>query len=107
MAAQLHPTTQPSLFCRVSLSVNLEAPLTSRGVPGVNVMTTRIVLRPLTLLLSALIGMVMSGPAAAQGPAMKIAYSVGVPEDVSFAAEYPARTCPCQRFDAALADRSA
>jgi hypothetical protein len=34
-------------------------------------------------------------------------YSVGIPEDLSFAAEYPARTFPCQRFDAALADGSA
>jgi hypothetical protein len=30
-------------------------------------------------------------------------YSVGVPKAGSFAAEYPARTYPCQRFDAALA----
>ncbi len=30
-------------------------------------------------------------------------YSVGVPEDGSYAAEYPARTLPGQRFDAALA----
>jgi hypothetical protein len=34
-------------------------------------------------------------------------YSVGVPEEVSFAAEYPARTLPCQRFVAALAGGSA
>jgi hypothetical protein len=34
-------------------------------------------------------------------------YSVGVQEDISFAAEYPARTFPCQRFDAALASGSA
>ncbi len=34
-------------------------------------------------------------------------YGVGVPEDDSFAAEYPARTFPCQRFDAALASDSA
>jgi len=34
-------------------------------------------------------------------------YSVGVPEDDSFAAEYPARTLPYQRFDAALASGSA
>jgi hypothetical protein len=34
-------------------------------------------------------------------------YSVGVQKDISFAAEYPARTFPCQRFDAALADGSA
>ena len=32
-------------------------------------------------------------------------YSVGIPELGHFAAEYPARTFPCQRFDAALADR--
>jgi hypothetical protein len=30
-------------------------------------------------------------------------YGVGVPEVCSYAAEYPARTFPCQRFDAALA----
>ena len=34
-------------------------------------------------------------------------YSVGTPEEMSFAAEYPARTCPCQRFDAVLSGRSA
>ena len=34
-------------------------------------------------------------------------YSVGIPEELSFAAEYPARTFPCQRFDAALASGSA
>ena len=34
-------------------------------------------------------------------------YGVGVPEDCAFAAEYPARTFPCQRFDAALASGSA
>ena len=34
-------------------------------------------------------------------------YSVGVPEDTFFAAEYPARTFPCQRFAAALASDSA
>jgi hypothetical protein len=34
-------------------------------------------------------------------------YNVGVPEGDSFAAEYPARTYPCQRFDAFLADSSA
>src|SRR5947209_2549888 len=28
-------------------------------------------------------------------------YGVGVPEEGSYAAEYPARTFPCQRFDAA------
>jgi hypothetical protein len=33
--------------------------------------------------------------------------SVGVPEQFSYAAEYPARTFPCQRFDAALASGSA
>ena len=42
----------------------------------------------------------LGGPSA-------FSYSVGVPEEVSFAAQYPARTCPCQRFDAVLADRSA
>ena len=35
------------------------------------------------------------------------AYSVGVPGEVAYAAEYPARTFPCQRFDAALASGSA
>ena len=30
------------------------------------------------------------------------AKSVGVPECVSFAAEYPARTFPCQRIDVIL-----
>src|SRR5207245_545860 len=34
-------------------------------------------------------------------------YGVGVPEEGSYAAEYPARTFPCQRFDAALASGSA
>jgi len=34
-------------------------------------------------------------------------YSVGVPEEETYAAEYPARTFPCQRFDAALASGSA
>src|SRR5262249_14193880 len=34
-------------------------------------------------------------------------YSVGVPEECTFAAEYPARTYPCQRFDDALASGSA
>jgi hypothetical protein len=34
-------------------------------------------------------------------------YSVGIPEEDSYAAEYPARTFPCQRFDAALASGSA
>ena len=34
-------------------------------------------------------------------------YGVGIPEDISFAAEYPARTFPYQRFDAALASGSA
>src|SRR5467141_1898090 len=34
-------------------------------------------------------------------------YSVGVPEEGTYAAEYPARTFPCQRFDAALASSSA
>jgi hypothetical protein len=34
-------------------------------------------------------------------------YSVGIPEELSYAAEYPARTFPCQRFDAALASGSA
>jgi hypothetical protein len=34
-------------------------------------------------------------------------YSVGVLEEVPYAAEYPARTFPCQRFDAALASGSA
>ena len=34
-------------------------------------------------------------------------YSVGTPEEGSFAAEYPARTYPCQRFDAALTGGSA
>ena len=34
-------------------------------------------------------------------------YSVGVPEEFSYAAEYPARTFPCQRFDAAFASSSA
>ena len=30
-------------------------------------------------------------------------HSVGVPEELSYAAKDPARTFPCQRFDAALA----
>jgi Carboxypeptidase regulatory-like domain len=34
-------------------------------------------------------------------------YSVGVPEKCTFAAEYPARTYPCQRFGVALASGSA
>jgi hypothetical protein len=34
-------------------------------------------------------------------------YGVGVPEDLFFAAEYPARTFPYQRFKAALASDSA
>jgi len=34
-------------------------------------------------------------------------YGVSVPEEGSYAAEYPARTSPCQRFDAALASGSA
>jgi len=34
-------------------------------------------------------------------------YSVGIPEESSYAAEYPARPFPCQRFDAALASGSA
>ena len=34
-------------------------------------------------------------------------YSVGIPEEDSYAAEYPARTFPCQRFDAALTSSSA
>jgi hypothetical protein len=34
-------------------------------------------------------------------------YSVGIPEEGSYAAEYPARTFPCQRFDAILANGSA
>jgi hypothetical protein len=34
-------------------------------------------------------------------------YGVGVPEDDPYAAEYPARTFPCQRFDAALTSGSA
>jgi hypothetical protein len=34
-------------------------------------------------------------------------YSVGVPKPSSYAAEYPARTFPCPRFDAALASGSA
>jgi len=33
--------------------------------------------------------------------------SVGVPECESFAAEYPARTFLCQRFDVVLANNSA
>ena len=34
-------------------------------------------------------------------------YSVGTPKEVSFAAEYLARTYPCQRFSGALASTSA
>jgi hypothetical protein len=34
-------------------------------------------------------------------------YSVGIPEELSYAAQYPARTFPCQRFDAALSSGSA
>jgi hypothetical protein len=34
-------------------------------------------------------------------------YDVGVPEKDIFAAEYPARTFPCQRFAAALTSVSA
>jgi len=34
-------------------------------------------------------------------------HSVGIPENICFAAEYPARTFPCQRFVAALASGSA
>jgi hypothetical protein len=34
-------------------------------------------------------------------------HCVGAPEMGSFAAQYPARTYPCQRFDAALAGDSA
>jgi hypothetical protein len=34
-------------------------------------------------------------------------YSVGVPKEVCFAAEYPARTFPCQRFADALTSASA
>jgi len=34
-------------------------------------------------------------------------YSVGVPEEGSYAAEYPARTVPYQRFDVTLASDSA
>jgi hypothetical protein len=34
-------------------------------------------------------------------------YSVGVAEEGFFAAVYPARTFPCQRFDAALTGGSA
>jgi hypothetical protein len=34
-------------------------------------------------------------------------YSVGIPKQVPFAAQYPARTFPCQRFAAFLADSSA
>lgn len=30
-------------------------------------------------------------------------YSVGIPEQLSFAAQYPARTSPCPRFVATLA----
>jgi len=38
---------------------------------------------------------------APDGPSA-FSYSVGVPEEETYAAEYPARTFPCQRFDAAL-----
>lgn len=31
-------------------------------------------------------------------------YSVGAPKWASFAAQYLARTCPCQRFGAVLTD---
>jgi hypothetical protein len=34
-------------------------------------------------------------------------YTVGIPEDSSFAAEYPARTGLCQRFDVTFAGNSA
>jgi hypothetical protein len=34
-------------------------------------------------------------------------YGVGIPKEGSFAAEYPARTFPCQRFVAARASGSA
>src|SRR5713101_545098 len=34
-------------------------------------------------------------------------YGVGIPNLASYAAEYPARTYPCQRFDVALAGNSA
>ena len=34
-------------------------------------------------------------------------YSVGTPEKIAFAAEYPARTYPCQRFATVLADSHA
>ena len=34
-------------------------------------------------------------------------YGVGTPETVTFAAGYPARTCPCQRFVTALTGSSA
>ncbi len=34
-------------------------------------------------------------------------YSVGVPEEGSYAAQYPARTFPCQRFDVGVAGVSA
>jgi len=34
-------------------------------------------------------------------------YSVGIPKQSSYAAEYPAHMFPCPRFDAALASGSA
>jgi hypothetical protein len=34
-------------------------------------------------------------------------YGVGVPEEIAFAAEYPACTFPCHRFVATLTDRTA
>ena len=34
-------------------------------------------------------------------------YSVGTPEENTFAAEYPARPYPCRRFGAALAGNAA
>ena len=46
--------------------------------------------------------------AARERPDIAISfYGVGIPEEVTFAAEYPACTCPCQRFVATLADRTA
>jgi hypothetical protein len=36
-----------------------------------------------------------------------LSYSVGIPEELSFAAQYPARTFPYPRFDATLAGGSA
>ncbi len=38
---------------------------------------------------------------------LPLPFSVGIPENSCFAAEYPARTFPCQRFVAALASGSA